>query len=86
MDFNSICEKVYKYFKDKLGIEGLCAAVETEEYIVFSGGNPNVVNYGGQMVSVDKKDLSIDIFEPTNVSILMSAKKVEIPNEYKTKS
>lgn len=64
----------------------MCAAVETEEYFVFSGGDPNIVNYGGQMVAVDKNDFSIEILEPTNISILMGAKKVEIPEEYKTTS
>ena len=86
MNFNKICEEIYKYFADKLEIKGLCAALETEEYFIFSGGDPNVVNYGGCLVAFDKKDCTIEIFEPTNVVVLMSAKKIDIPKEYRYKA
>ena len=82
IDIDEIYEKAHAYFKRECGIDGLCAGIETEDYYVFSAGNPNIINYGGTILGVNKKDLSIEILEPTNMSFLANAKKLDIPEKY----
>lgn len=84
MEFNDICKSAYSYFVKHMNIEGLCSAVDIGDCFVFSAGDPNVVNYGGCMVSVDKQSGIIEEFGVTeNLQLLMQSKKMNIPNEYK---
>ena len=87
MKFKNICKSAYDYFTKHMNIVGLCSAVDTGEYIVFSAGDPNIVNYGGCLISVDKKDGTIEEFGITeNIELLMKSKKIDIPEEYKYKA
>ena len=87
MEFNNICKIAYDYYKRHLNIEGLCSCVDIGEYYVFSAGDPNITNYGGCMITVDKNNHTIDMFDTIeNIPLLMQGKKVKISNEYKYKA
>lgn len=88
MKYDDICKCAYNYYLKYMGIKGLCAAIDINDYIVFSGGDPSIANYGGCMICVDKDNLTIEHYEETfeNIKILMTAKNIKIPEEYKYKA
>ena len=81
---DDILKNVYDYCVKHMNIRGLCSAVDTGEYIVFSVGNLDVVDYGGCLISVDKKDGTIEaIGVIENIELIVKSKKLDIPEEYK---
>lgn len=87
MKFKNICKSVYDYYEKHFNEFGLCSCVDIGEYYVFSAGDPRITNYGGCMITVDKKHNTIDVFDIIeNIPLLMKGKKVEIPEEYQFKA
>lgn len=87
MKFKNICKSVYDYYEKHFNESGLCSCVDIGEYYVFSAGDPRITNYGGCMITVDKKHNTIDVFDIIeNIPLLMKGKKVEIPEEYQFKA
>ena len=87
MKFKNICKSVYDYYEKHFNESGLCSCVDIGEYYVFSAGDPRITNYGGCMITVDKKYNTIDVFDIIeNIPLLMKGKKVEIPEEYQFKA
>ena len=87
MKFKNICKSVYDYYEKHFNESGLCSCVDIGEYYVFSAGDLRITNYGGCMITVDKKHNTIDVFDIIeNIPLLMKGKKVEIPEEYQFKA
>ena len=66
MKFKNICKSVYDYYEKHFNESGLCSCVDIGEYYVFSAGDPRITNYGGCMITVDKKHNTIDVLNVFN--------------------
>lgn len=86
MSYNDICKIAYDYYVKYAKIIGLSSACDIGDYIVFGAGDPNVVNYGGGLLAVDKYNGTTSGFGVTeNIELLMNSKELDIPEKYKFK-
>lgn len=62
------------------------SAYDIGDCIVFGAGDPNVINYGGGLLAVNKYDGTTSGFGVAeNIDLLMDAKELDIPEKYKFK-
>lgn len=86
MSYKDICKIAYDYYIKYAKLVGLCSAYDIGDCIVFGAGDPNVINYGGGLLAVNKYDGTTSGFGVAeNIDLLMDAKELDIPEKYKFK-
>ena len=85
MTFEQACKIANNYFEEQVGLYGLAAASEDEEYWYFSGGKGRQNAIGNIFISVNKNDGKINkvnMLSKEGYKQIASSEKKELPPQF----